>query len=103
MAKKMHLLFSRSLRQTGSVTRHFFLLELVFFSIFFVLCTMGRASQISLVDRVLVVSNEAASKQRASDVCCGTEKDRPQSLEKDLAILPQISLRKYAEANEGRH
>ena len=52
----MHLLFSRSLRQTGSVTRHFFLLELVFFSIFLVLCTMGRASQISLVDKGAIVA-----------------------------------------------
>ena len=34
----------------------FILLELVFFSIFFVLCTMGRAIQISLVDKGAIVA-----------------------------------------------
>ena len=87
----------------------FFIKVGISFKDFFILGKMGRASQKILVDKGSYRWDERKDETRkeesltpnCSTIWYGTEKDRSHGRKGDHAILPQISLRKYAEANEG--
>ena len=62
---------------------------------------MSGACQISLVDKSAIVALWSSTDQRASKVWSRTENVHTEGVEKDRAILPKVSLRKLAKANEG--
>ena len=60
---------------------HFLHYNCYTFSIFFVLCTMGRASKKILVDKGAIVTlRDKSLTHNCSTIWCGTEKDRPHGL-----------------------
>ena len=62
---------------------------------------MSGACQISLVDKSAIVALWNSTDQKASNIWNRTENVHTQSVEKDRAILPKVSLQKHPKANEG--
>ena len=79
----------------------FFSLALILFLDFFVIHTMSGACQISLVDKSAIVALWNSTDQKASNIWNRTENVHTQSVEKDRAILPKVSLQKHPKANKG--
>ena len=62
---------------------------------------MSGACQISLVDKSAIVALWNSTDQKASNIWNRTENVHTQSVEKDRAILPKVSLQKHPKANKG--